>query len=66
MDAAIAYLDTLRGLGLALEAPGDRLRIPSGHTLGEVELVRLLKPELLSLLARDAPELPSEPARDAL
>jgi hypothetical protein len=65
MDAATAYLDTLRGLGLTLEAPGGRLRIPAGHTPGEVELVRLLKPELLSLLARDAPKLPSEPARDA-
>jgi hypothetical protein len=65
IDAATAYLDTLRSLGLALEASGDRLRIPVGHTPGEVELVRLLKPELLSLLVRDAPKLPSEPAPDA-
>lgn len=61
IDAATAYLDTLRGLGLALEAPGDRLRIPAGHTPGEVEFVRLLKPELLSLLAKGALKLPSNP-----
>lgn len=51
IDAAIAYLDTLRTHGLRLEAPGGRIRIPPGHTPAEVELVRLLKPELLSLLA---------------
>jgi hypothetical protein len=54
IDAATAYLDTLQGLGIALEAPGNRLRIPPGHTPGEVELVRLLKPELLALLAENA------------
>jgi hypothetical protein len=58
MDAAIAYLDSLQAQGLRLEATEDRLRIPSGHTPGEVELVRLLKPELLSLLAKDALKLP--------
>jgi len=65
LDSATAYLDTLQGLGLVLEAPGGRLRIPPGHTPAEVELVRLLKPELLSLLAGIALKSPSEPLQDA-
>ena len=49
-DAAIAYLGTLRARGLALGSTrGGGLIIPLGHTEGEIELVKLLKPELLAL-----------------
>jgi hypothetical protein len=39
-----------------------RLRIPAGHTPSEVELVRMLKPELLAILAQDEQELREERA----
>jgi hypothetical protein len=50
MDAASAYLDSLQVRGLSLEVVEGRLRIPAGHTPAELELVRLLKPELLVAL----------------
>lgn len=53
MDAANAYLDGLRVRGLNLEVLEGRLRIPPGHTPSEVELARLLKPELMALLEAD-------------
>ncbi len=57
-DAAIAYLEGLHTIGLNLEVIDGNLRIPAGHTRGEVELVRLLKPELLLLLAEKHLGLP--------
>jgi len=49
-DAASAYLDSLQVRGLKLEVVQGRLRIPAGYTPAEIELVRLLKPELLTFL----------------
>ena len=53
MDAVSAYLGSLQARGLSLEAEGGRLRIPPGHTPAELELVRLLKPDLLAILEQD-------------
>lgn len=53
-DAALAYVETLHLRGLSLEVSGDRLVIPPGHTPAEIELVRLLKPELMDLVSRGA------------
>jgi len=50
MNAAIAYVEALTLRGLLLGMRGDHLVIPPGHTPAEVEMVRLLKPELLTLL----------------
>lgn len=61
-DAASAYLDSLQARGLSLEAVEGRLRIPSGHTEAEFELVRRLKPELMTILERDARDLAEERA----
>jgi hypothetical protein len=52
-DAALAYLDTLRARGMGLLIVEGKLRIPKGHTPAEVELVRLLKAELVEILERD-------------
>jgi len=52
-DAAAAYLATLQARQLSLEAVGERLIIPPGHTPAEVELVGMLKPELIALLNQD-------------
>jgi len=49
-DAAVAYVEVFRTRGLSLELVGGRLRIPPGHTPAEVELVCLLKPELIAIL----------------
>ncbi len=53
-DTALAYLASLRNLDLGLELVGDRLIIPPGHTQAEAELVRFLKPELMTLLQENA------------
>ena len=50
MDASSAYLDSLQVRGLSLVVVEGRLRIPAGHTPAELDLVRLLKPELLAAL----------------
>ena len=47
IDAATAYLDSLQARGLSLGLSEGRLQIPPGHTPAEVELVRLLKAELV-------------------
>ncbi len=58
VDASVAYIDNLQAHGLSLEVVGHgHLRIPPGHTPAEFELVRLLKPELLSILKQDAFDL---------
>lgn len=49
MDAARAYLDALWYRGLTLEVEGGELILPLGETEAEINLVRLLKPELLEL-----------------
>jgi len=51
LAAAAAYLATLDARGMALEIQGGHLLIPEGETPAEVELVRLLKPELMLLAA---------------
>ena len=50
MNAAVEYLASLEAHGVSLQLVGERLVIPPGHTPSEVELVRLLKPELVGLL----------------
>lgn len=52
MDAASAYLAGLQVRGLGMEIFEGRLRIPPGHTSAEVDLVRLLKPELMKLVVQ--------------
>ena len=54
-EAAQAYLEGLRHCGLTLEVDGDQVFIPLGETEGEINLVRLLKPELLGLLREEGP-----------
>jgi hypothetical protein len=49
-DAATAYLDTLQSRGLSLDVQEGCLLLPPGETDSEVELVRLLKPELLAMI----------------
>lgn len=60
--AALAYLDTLQAQGLVLKVVGGRLSIPPGHTRAEVELVKLVKPELLAILKQDAKDPAEERA----
>lgn len=50
MNAAVAYLSGLEACGLKLEVRAGLITIPPGHTEAEVELVRLLKPELVAIL----------------
>jgi hypothetical protein len=62
-EVALSYLATLQVRGLNLElVEGCRLRIPAGHTPAEVELVRMLKQELLEILEQDAEDLRQERA----
>ena len=61
-EAAAAYLGSLQARGLSLEAVEGRLRIPPGHCPAEVELVRLLKPELVAIMEQDARDLAEERA----
>lgn len=61
-DATSAYLRTLQARGLSLEVHDGHLLLPSGETGSEIELVCLLKPELLALLEEDAEELRRERA----
>lgn len=58
LNTATEYLASLEAHGVSLQLVGERLVIPPGHTPSEVELVRLLKPELVALLiaARDLNE----------
>ena len=53
-DAALAYVESMRLRGLSLEVHGGRLVIPPGHTPAEIEIVRLLKPEIIDLLSQEA------------
>jgi len=62
MDAATEYLATLHSRGLRLGLADGKLSIPEGHTRAEVELVRLLKPELIALLEQDDLDLREERA----
>jgi len=50
VDAATAYFETLKAHGMSLEILEGRILIPEGETDSELELVRLLKPELLVIL----------------
>lgn len=61
-EASSAYLDGLQARGLRLEVLDGRLRIPPGHSSAEIEMVRLLKPELLRILEQSAGELDAEQA----
>ena len=55
MNAAQEYLMTLSVHGVALEVLDGRLLLPPNPTASEIELVRLLKPELLALLQTGIP-----------
>lgn len=69
-NAAVEYLASLEAHGVSLQLVGERLVIPPGHTPSEVELVRLLKLELLALLiaacdhAEEQARAPSSPTKE--